>query len=304
MRRSFLFLLAAAVTCLSPVLLVLPVRPAMAQPGKDAPPPREIRLVEKKLEELPNQDFGELGKAAFTLAPDRWKHAETDNFIVHYRRKTEAQRVVREIEYNLWFVARSLGAGRDRYTKKSHVFIFQGTGEWRGFLSEVKAPRWSASFAYGDQLFLNVGGPGEEFDSHLLAHETTHAVVSRLYPEKRWPLWANEGFAEYMGGASVATRRQQYLKGMQRDFTHADLSFEQLEALEVYPSEEQQIHQLYQSGERVIRFLMTEFPKDRIAKFVDSLLAGNKLEAAVMEVYGDKVPDFKTFRTRYQRFQK
>jgi hypothetical protein len=276
-----------------------------SHPGRaqDAPPPREIRLVEKKLDQLSEGEVGTLGKHAFAIAPDKWKHAETDNFIIHYRRATEAQRVVREIEYNLWFVAKSLGAGKDRYAKKSHVYIFHGRGEWKTFLSDTNSPPWFGSFAYGDDLFLHVGGPGEEFDSHALAHETTHAVVARLYPEKRWPLWLNEGFSEYMGGASVAARKQQYIKGLQRDLSGADLTFDQLVAMTEYPSEQSQIAQLYRSGERVVRFLMTRFPKERIVTFIDSILAGNDFQKAVVEVYGDQVKDFDEFSKLYSRFE-
>lgn len=33
------------------------------------------------------------------------------------------------------------------------------------------------------------------------AHETTHAVVARIYRRQRWPVWLGEGFAEYVGAA-------------------------------------------------------------------------------------------------------
>ncbi len=296
MKSLFSLMLGAAVSA----ILAMPVTGRT----QDSPPPREVRLVEKKFDQLVDREIDTLGKQAFNIAPDKWKHAETENFIIHYRRATEAQRVVREIEYNLWFVAKSLGAGKDRYAKKSHVYIFHGRGEWRSFLSDTNSPQWFGSFAYGDDLFLHVGGPGEEFDSHGLAHETTHAVVARLYPGKRWPLWLNEGFSEYMGGASVAARKQQYIKGLQRDLSDADLTFEELVAMSEYPSDEKQIAQLYRSSERVVRFLMTKFPKDRIARFVESTLAGNDFQKAVIEVYGDQVKDFDEFRKLYGRFEK
>ena len=125
------------------------------------------------------------GEAATLLIEHRLSTEEEDRVFDYFNvlasRATEAQRVVREIEYNLWFVAKALGAGKERYAKKSHVYIFEGEGEWKSFLSESETPPWSGSFAYGDNLFLHVGGPGEGFDSHTLAHETTHAVVARLY---------------------------------------------------------------------------------------------------------------------------
>ncbi len=245
-----------------------------------------------------------MGKTALdSFGP--WKHAQTENFIVHYRRTTEAHRAVREIEYNLWFIAKTLGAGPERYAKKSHVYIFSGEQEWKEFLAEVHAPSWSGSFAYGDHLFLHIGGFGETFDSHTLAHETTHAVVARLYPDKKWPLWLSEGFAEYMAGAAIASRKGQYIKGYQRDLGSASrLGFKELMAIHEYPSAPSQVLRLYRSSERVIRFLMTRYPKDRIARFVESILAGNDFQKTVLEVYGDKGSGFAEFEKRYNAFEK
>lgn len=263
------------------------------------PPPREIPLIEKKQEQLSLQEVDDLGNKAFSIDPKKWKHAESENFVLHFRRATEARRVIREVEYTLWFVAKALGKTRADYTRKSHIFIFSGTGDWRTFLSETDAPNWSASFAYGDNLYLNIGGAVEAFDSQLLAHETTHAVVSRLYHHKRWPLWLNEGFAEYMGSASVAARRQQTLKGLQTDLSGDTMPLERLLALKEYPKNQEEIAMLYRTGERLVRFLMSRFPKERFPQFVDQMLEGASLEDAVMKVYGDQVTDFKVFKREY-----
>lgn len=244
------------------------------------------------------------GKTALEIAPDRWKHAETENFTLHYRRATEAQKVAREVEYDLWFVATTLGATKDRYTRKSHVYVFEDDAEWKSFIAQTRAPSWSASFAKGDELFLNVRRSNEtgRFNSSTLAHETTHAVVARLYRGKRWPLWLNEGFAEYMGGASVAARKGQTVKRFQGTLQNADMPLAMMESLQTYPADETSISALYQSSEKFVRFLMNEFPRDRIAKFIDAMLDGRQAEAAVIEVYGDKVKDWSDFTRRYEKF--
>ncbi len=223
-----------------------------------AEPPRDIPLVEKTWDELSNKDVGDEGQMALNMKPEEWKHAETDHFVIHFRRVTEARKVAREIEYNLWFIAKTLGATPAQYRSKSHVFIFKDETEWGNFLARTNAPLWSSSFVRFDDLFLNIRntGSGEPFDSHTLAHETTHAVVARLYPYEHWPVWLNEGFAEYMGGASVAARNHQLIQGYQRNLTQADLSLDDLFATKVYPAEEDKVYQLYQTSEKFVRFLM------------------------------------------------
>ena len=232
-----------------------------AQPA--SPPPREVPLVEKKWETLANTDVSEAGKIALGIAPEKWKHAETDNFILHYRRVTEAQKVAREVEYDLWFVATTLGATKDRYTRKSHVYVFEDDDEWKEYLSKTEAPSWAASFAKGDELFLNVRRAADtgRFNSSTLPHETTHAVVARLFPGKRWPLWLSEGFAEYMGGASIAARKGQTVKRYQANLSMAEMPLTTMESLRQYPPDEESVAQLYQTSEKFVRFLMNEPPK-------------------------------------------
>ncbi len=268
--------------------------------------PRDTKLVEKKFEELPNQELSEYGEKALGIDPEKWKHAETENFLLHYRRVTEAQKVAREVEYYLWYVATTLGASKDRYQRKSHVYVFEDDAEWKSFLGMTQVPAWSASFARGDELFLNVRGTpgGGGFNSTTLAHETTHAVVARLFPRKRWPLWLSEGFAEYMGGASVAARKGQTSKRYQTRLRFAEMPLEQLEQLQSYPADEVAVAQLYQSSEKFVRFLMNELPKDRIVTFIDYIVEGKGMKESVLGIYGDKVRDWDSFMRRYERFTK
>jgi hypothetical protein len=281
-------------------------RPFATPAPANAPPPRDVPVVEKKFEELSDQQLSDSGRKALIINAAEWKHAETPNFVLHFRRLTEARKVAREVEYNLWFIATTLGATRDRYARKSHVYIFESDDEWKQYLTMTDVPAWSASFASGDELFLNVRreGGGGNFDSGTLAHETAHAVVARLFPRTRWPLWLNEGFAEYMGGASVAARKGQTAKRHQSRLELAEMPLRQLEALQQYPADPEQVSQLYQSSEKFVRFLMNELPKDRIVKFIDAVLAGRSMQAAVLEVYGDKFKDWAAFEKKYARFTK
>jgi len=268
-------------------------------------PPSEVPLVEKPWDELSNKEVSPDGEKALAIAPEKWKHAETDNFILHYRRVTEAHKVAREIEYDIWFVAKTLGATPDKYKRKSHVFIFEDDTEWQNFLADTEIPSWAGSFAVGDELFLNVrrSETTGRFDSQTLAHETTHAVVARLYTT-RWPLWLSEGFAEYMGSASVAARKNETVRGRQHVLEFAGLSLDQLTAMTRYPDDPIVVTQLYESAEKLVRFIMNDLPKERFLSFVDAILSGSDLKDAVLKVYGDKFKDFDEFEKKYDRFTK
>jgi hypothetical protein len=282
----------------------------MTGPGdasQDGGPDREVPLVEKPFDQLSNQDYDALGRAALAIKPDEWKHAETDNFILHYRRVTEAKKVAREVEYDIWFVATSLGAKKSDYQKKSHVFIFEDNNEWHEFLSQTSIPIWAASFAHGDNLFLslrNGDDPGESFDSRTLAHETTHAVVARLYPHTQWPLWLNEGLAEYMGAASVAARKNQPIRRHEHTLDFAGMSLDELQQIKVYPQDPVQVAQLYETAEKLVRFVKTELPPERFTQFINAVLEGRDLKDALLYVYPDKLASYDDFEKKYARFTK
>jgi hypothetical protein len=264
----------------------------------------QAQFIQKPLSSLSHRDASPNGQTALGLRPAAWLHSESPHFVLHYRRITEAKKVALEIEYHLAFVARVLGAAPDRYARKSHVFIFEDENDWKTFLAKTPIPPWSASFALGDELYLNVrDGRTGMFDSQTLAHETTHAVVARLYPGQPWPLWLNEGFAEHMSGLSVGARMGQYNPRLMQRLHLATLPLDQLTALTAYPVAAEGVAQLYQSSERLVRFLMTNQPADRFPRFVDALLAGDTLQTAVPKIYGDRFPTFAVFVKRYELFK-
>lgn len=265
-----------------------------------------IQLEEKKWEALPNHDVGPEGEMALSIRPAAWLHGETPSWILHYRRVTEAKRVALEIDFHLAFVSKTLGATPAQVAHKANVFIFEDEKDWKAFMSQVtrisSVSPWAASFAHGENLFLNVrNGNTGMFDSQTLAHETTHAVVARIYPHERPPLWLSEGFAEEMSGRSTAARMGQYNPRLLMRFQTATMALEPLTSLKEYPLEMTAVAQLYQSSEKLVRFLMTDAPVDRFPKFFEAMLHGGDFSAALAQVYADKYPTYDAFAQRYAR---
>lgn len=289
---------------LAAVFLALLAFPA-ARAAETPPPVRPLET--HPWAALTNRDVSPLGQGALAFRPERWLHGETEHFILHFRRVTEANRVALEIEYHLWFVARRLLAGPERYARKSHVFIFEDEKDWGDFKTRSAGalPPWAGSLAVGDELFLSVReGRTGLFDSRTLAHETTHAVVARLYPGRRWPRWLGEGFAEVMSGVSVSARMGQYSRQFQRRLPGGDLSLDELLSAEGYPPTPQGVLRFYQSAERVVRFLINDHPPERFPAFIDALLADPAdFLGAVGRVYPERYADPNAFRVRFERYR-
>ena len=265
-----------------------------------------IQLEEKPWNALANHDVGDEGTLALSIRPSDWLHGETPNWILHYRRITEAKRVALEIDFHIAFVSKTLGATSAQIAHKANVFIFEDEKDWKEFMTRVTAisnvSPWAASFAHGENLFLNVrNGTTGVFDSQRLAHETTHAVVARIYPHDRPPLWLSEGFAEEMSGRSTAARMGQYNPRLLQRFQTATMPLDQLTTLTVYPADLPAVAQLYQSSEKLVRFLMTDAPIDRFPRFFEAMLRGADFQSTVTQIYGDKYPTFDVFAQRYAR---
>jgi hypothetical protein len=258
-------------------------------------------MRQKSWEALSNREISFVGSQVLGMNPRVWYHGETENFIIHYRNFSDALQIAREIEFDLWHVARTLGATKEQYAHKSHVYVFQDDKEWQVFVKQAQ-PRatWMHSFAVTDELFLNVHGTGQGFESHTLAHETTHAVVSRIYGNRRWPVWLSEGFADYMADACGAVHRGLAPGANPRNLPWATMTLTELIAVSHYPEDSASVTQLYESGTKFIRYLFAKYPADRFPQFVARLLNGAPTQAALVEVYGDEFRDLSAFDKRFQ----
>lgn len=266
------------------------------------PPPYDVALRQEPWEKLSDREISRVGQEALAIRPQQWRHGETENFIFHYRGLSDALQIAREIEFDLWYVAQSLGANKADYTRKSHVYVFADEKEWQKFVAVSQAPAWTHSLAIGDELFLNVRAAGGGFDSQTLAHETTHAVVARIYRGRRWPVWLNEGFAEYMGDASVAARRSHSPRSNQRKLAYAQMTIAEMTAITRYPAELDAVARLYDTSAKFVRYLFNKYPKELFPKFVDHILDGEPATAALVVVYGDEFRDMNEFEKRFSRF--
>ena len=274
--------------------------PRPSLPVNSTPPPMGNPLRQQTWATLTNRDTSYLGNEALSMNPRSWYHGETENFIVHYRNFSDALQIAREIEFDLWYVARTLGATKEQYARKSHVYMFQDDKEWRQFVRQAHQRDWAHSFAYGDELFLNVHGTGQGFETHTLAHETTHAVVARIYGNRRWPLWLNEGFADYMADACAAVRRGLAPGANPRNLRTATMTLTELVSVTRYPEDPNDVARLYETGTKFVRYLFAKYPAELFPKFVDRLLDGGPAAEALPEIYGDEFRDLAAFDKKFQ----
>jgi hypothetical protein len=277
--------------------------PPPSRAPNSTPPPIGAPMRQESWDQLSNREISYIGSEALAVNQRSWYHGETEDFIIHYRNFSDALQIAREIEFDLWYVAKTLGAKKEQYARKSHVYLFRDDKEWQAFIKQVQHQEaWAHSFAVRDELFLNIHGTGQGFESHTLAHETTHAVVSRIYRKQQWPLWLSEGFADYMADACGAVRRGLPPGANPRNLGSATMTLTELIGVSRYPEDPVDVTPVYDTGTKFVRYLFAKYPAGLFPKLVDRLLDGAGAQLALVEVYGDEFRDLTAFDKRFQTF--
>ena len=261
----------------------------------------DVPFVEKPWEQITDKQLFEHGKIALGENPSKWHHAETEHFVVHFHKRIDAQKVVRQAEFYYEQVKKDLQVEKDRFDRKSHVFLFEKDSEWHQFVADAKLMEWSAGVSSRSELyFLSRQGAGD-FAAGTLAHEMTHCIFYRFVP-RRIPMWLNEGFAEFESGNAYAKFKG--IGGGNRGSGRggaAGYPLQKLLAATEYPTEQAAIHEFYRTSERLVRFLVTKLDRNRFVPLVMKLADGVSLEKAVLEIYPDKFKSFDEFVKRYEK---
>ena len=272
----------------------------MGKAAPNAPAGRgaDVQLVEKPWEQITDQQLFEHGKTALGQNPSKWHHAETEHFVIHFHKRIDAQKVARQAEFYYDQVKKDLLAEKDRFDRKSHIFLFEKDAEWHQFVADAKFMEWSAGVSYRSELyFLSRQGSGD-FAAGTLAHEMTHCIFYRFVP-RRIPMWLNEGFAEFESGNAYAKFKG--IGGGNRGSGRggaAGYPLQKLLTATEYPKEQEDVREFYRTSERL---LITKLDRSRFVPLVIKIADGAKLETAVLEIYSDKFKSFDEFVKRYEK---
>ena len=257
----------------------------------------ELPFKELPLEKLSSSAVSDWGKMALAIQPGKWKHGETEHFIIHFTRNGD--KVARRSEEYYTEIKEFFGNRPDLMKwQKSQVFAFHDVDDWRKFAVEI-GQSWAAGITRGDEFFYAAANEDGRFDSKgkVQAHEMTHLVFNRFF-HGHLPLWLNEGIAEYFGQRKTATltefRRQM---GATEKFPLASL-FE----AQTYPNGAEQMQAFYAEAAIVVDFLTKSADRRALLpKFVDAMIAGQSLGEA-LKVYG--YASEADFAKEYQRYRK
>jgi hypothetical protein len=251
-----------------------------------APPDPETRDIAAETVErtgLLPADIALLDQPAF-----KWRHLQTEHFVLHHDQKLFAAKVARMGEQFYDAISADLPSLQDRTAPaRSHIFIFRDPQEWQAIVSEAPGMEsWASSFVRGNAMYLQEIGtaPSEKMDA--LAHEMTHLVFNRFLPV-RLPLWLNEGLAEYYGEFAYRAAR-----GMGQGKNNAFRPLRNWTPLAdlltaaTYPADPAEVGRFYTTCKYLTGFLLLKLPREKWDAFFARRLAGEPALPALLETYG------------------
>ena len=222
----------------------------------------------------------------------KWRHSQSDHFVVHYEKDIFAAKVARLGEFFYSYIANDMKGAVDHAGGRSHVFIFRNEKDWKAFQAQLGpgGTEWAFSFVQGPTMYLQQAGDIQT-SAEVLGHEMTHMVVNRFFTQ-RLPLWLNEGIAQWYGDFAYAeykgvkkSKKAQF-KGLKIPYPLADLL-----AAEGYPQSVHAVRSFYDTSRYLVGFFMLEKPPEKFLPFVTDI-AGGAVPAQALEAhYGiDGVP--------------
>lgn len=217
----------------------------------------------------------------------RWKHLQTEHFVLHYRQQMFAARVARLAEQFYEAISADLPKLHDRVSpRRSHIFIFRDARDWQSVVTgRPGLEPWAVSFVAGNVLYLQELGSGSSEKMSLLAHEMAHLVFNR-FVTVRLPLWLNEGLAEYYeefayrAVRGMGQSRRSAFPPLRQPTPLAEL----LDAAD-YPAAPDDVSRFYATSKYLVGYLLLRRPRDRWDAFLAQVLAGRDALSALFETY-------------------
>lgn len=262
-----------------------------------AAPSRNADIDEKPFDKLSDKQVSSWGEKALAVNTAKWKHGETEHFVIHFFRSGDM--IARRSEKFYGEIREFFGNRKDRMEgRKSHIFAFYEADDWAQFKKEVEKKKNVAGVTRGHEFFYMPVNDEKQFDyrGHVQAHEMTHLVFNRFFTG-RPPLWLNEGVAEYFGRKKTSD-----MTSFRRGVGSAEpFGLDKLFKADEYPEAEKAVHSFYAEAAIVVDFLtQTADRRALLPKFIDEMIANKDVDAG-LRVYGYK--NREEFQKAYERYR-
>ncbi len=241
---------------------------------------------------LPANSFSQFGKNKVQYQTFNWKYISSKNFDIYYNEGSKyiADFTAVEAEKAILKITKVI---RFNLTKRIPIIVyntqneFQQTNVINQYMSEGIL---GVTEMFKNRVVLPFMGDYYQY-RHVVHHELVHAVLNQyIYGGNfqtavqvgqniQFPLWMNEGLAEYISIGGIDTENDMYIR---------DLAIsEKLRGLEYLSG-----YLAYRGGQTFYWYVAEKYGESKIADLLTRVKSGYQLNSAFKESFGMELKDF------------
>jgi len=215
-----------------------------------------------------------------------WQILKSTHFLVYYKDASEnsLDQLTQKAEECYNSITEDLGFSRFNFwtwDNRAKIYLFNNQEEYK---KETNAADWSAGeAAVGSKTIMTfVTAPG--FLDNILPHELAHIIFNEMvgFNNPAVPLWLNEGVASYQEKDISLVKADLSGKLKQGKFINLD----ELSRTEVSGSKDRaKVELFYAESYSLVKYLISEFGKDRFVFFCQNLRDDKNLATALSKTY-------------------
>ncbi len=215
-----------------------------------------------------------------------WQILKSTHFLVFYKDASEntLNQLTQKAEDCYNSITEDLGFNRFNFwtwDNRAKIYLFNNQEEYK---KETQAADWSAGEAKvaSKTIMTFVTAPG--FLNNVLAHEMAHIIFNEMvgFDNPAVPLWLQEGVATYQERDISSVKADLAGKLRQGNF----LGLDDLSRTEVSGSKDKErVGLFYAESYSLVKYLISEFGKDRFVFFCQNLRDNKNLAAALAKTY-------------------
>ena len=215
-----------------------------------------------------------------------WQVFKSTHFLIFYESAKEStlNEFSQRAEENYNKITDDLGFNRFNFwtwDNRAKIYLFDNQ---KDYTASTGDPDWSAGRAQVSskqiQTFITASG----FLDNVLPHEMAHIIFREMvgFNNQGIPLWLEEGVASYQEQNSSFVKADLANKINQGNFINLD----SLSRLEVASStDKEQVGLFYAEAHSLVRYLVTEFGKDKFVLFCQNLRDKRNITRALELTY-------------------
>lgn len=222
---------------------------------------------------------------AFAAKGD-WQLLKSTHFFIYYKEAPQStvERLAQAAESCYSNITNELGFNRFNFwtwDRRARIYIFDTQQDYR---KDTDAPDWSAGQAAVANKLIKTFVTAPGFLNNILPHELAHIIFREMvgFNNPAVPLWLEEGVASYQGENIYAVKAKLAEGIRSGNF----ISLGDLSRLGLSKSEDKARAALfYAEAYSLVKYLISEFGRDKFVFFCQSLRDSRNLAAALSKAY-------------------